>query len=203
MNKEEARRVIDVYHGNMFLDMTRGVQHLDEVLELLFDAYEQVMDKGPIANEPMTGVKVLLEDATMHEDAIHRGPAQIYPAVRNPIYACLLKSKPTLLEPIQNLWVDVPQEYMGSVTRELNRRRGMVGAMNQKGEIMTIESTMPVAESFGFAGDIRGASEGHALWSTENAGFAKLPAELKPRIQSQIRERKGLKKEMSQAEDFI
>ena len=203
MSKEEARRVINIYHGNMFVDMTRGVQHLDEVLELLFDAYEQVMDTGPIANEPMTGVKVVLEDATMHEDAIHRGPAQIYPAVRNPIYACLLKSKPTLLEPIQNLWVDVPQEYMGSVTRELNRRRGMVGAMNQKGELMTIESTMPVAESFGFAGDIRSASEGHALWSTENAGFAKLPTELKPRIQSQIRERKGLKKDMSQAEDFL
>ncbi|MBU0762634.1 MAG: elongation factor EF-2 [Candidatus Altiarchaeota archaeon] len=203
MDKEESRRVLNIYHGNMMVDMTRGVQHLDEIMELLLDGFEQCMNNGPLANEPMMGVKVVLEDASMHEDAIHRGPAQIYPAVKNPIYACLLKSNPTILEPIQNVWIDVPQDYMGSVTRELNRRRGIVGAMNQKDELMEIESTVPVAESFGFAGDIRSASEGHALWSTENAGFSKLPSELTHKITAQIRERKGLKKELPKAEDFI
>ena len=203
MEKEQARRVIDVYHGNMFIDMTRGVQHLDEVMELLLDGFEQVMASGPLANEPMMGVKVVLEDASMHEDAIHRGPAQIYPAVKNPIYACILNSNPSVLEPIQNVWVDVPQDFMGSVTRELQRRRGIVGAMNQKDELMEIEATVPVAESFGFAGDIRSASEGHALWSTENAGFSKLPTELTNKIVAQVRERKGLKRDMPKANDFI
>jgi elongation factor 2 len=203
MDKEESRRVLDIYHGNMMVDMTRGVQHLDEIMELLLDGFEQCMDNGPLANEPIMGVKVVLDDASMHEDAIHRGPAQIYPAVKSPIYACLLKSNPTMLEPIQNIWIDVPQDYMGSITRELNRRRGIVGAMNQKDELMEIEATVPVAESFGFAGDIRGASEGHALWSTENAGFAKLPSELVIKVTNQVRERKGLKKELAKAEDYM
>jgi len=202
MEKEQSRRIIDIYKGNVMVDMTRGVQHLDEVMELMLDGFEQVMDSGPLANEPMMGVKVKLIDVSLHEDAIHRGPAQVYPAVRRPIQACLIKSNPGLLEPIQNLWVDIPQEHMGSVTQELQRRRGIIGEMTQKDELMEIESKMPVAESFGFAGDIRGASEGHALWSTENAGFAKLPSELQGKIVSEVRNRKGLKKELPKAEEY-
>ncbi|MBD3262376.1 MAG: elongation factor EF-2 [Candidatus Altiarchaeales archaeon] len=203
MEKEQARRVIDVYHGNMMVDMTKGVQHLDEVMELMLDAFEEVMDNGPLAKEPMMGVKVVLSDVKLHEDAIHRGPAQVYPAVRNPLYACLLESKPLILEPMQNVWVDVPQEHMGSVTRELQRRRGIVGDMTQKDELMTIESRIPIAESFGFAGDIRSASEGHALWSTENSGFDKLPRELQQQIIAQIRQRKGLKKDLPSSKDYV
>lgn len=203
MDGDQARRIINIYHGNIMVDMTKGIQHLDEVMELLLDGFEQVMDSGSLGNEPMAKVKVILSDASLHEDAIHRGPAQIYPAVKNPIYACILKSRPCLLEPIQNLWVDVPQDMMGPVTREIQRRRGMILNMSQKDELMTLEGKIPVGESFGFAGDIRSASEGHALWSTENAGFEKLPSELQPKIVGQIRGRKGLKKELPRAEDYV
>jgi elongation factor 2 len=68
---------------------------------------------------------------------------------------------------------------------------------------MTVEGKMPIAESFGFAGDIRSASEGHALWSTENAGFDKLPAELRGKVINQVRSRKGLKPEIPKPEEFI
>ncbi len=203
MDGEEAKRVIDIYHGNVMVDMTRGVQHLDEVMELMLDAFEDVMNNGPLAKEPVTGVKVKLIDVSLHEDAIHRGPAQVYPAVRRPIYACMLLSKPCILEPIQSVWVDVPQEYMGSITRELQRRRGIIEEMKQKEELMTIKAKMPVAESFGFAGDIRSASEGHALWSTENAGFEKLPNELQYKVITEVRKRKGLKEEIPKAQEFM
>jgi elongation factor 2 len=203
MENEEAKRLINIYHGNIMVDKTKGIQHLDEVLELLFDGFEQVMNKGPLAAEPMTGVKVTLEDATLHEDAIHRGPAQIYPAVKNPMYACILKSKPCIIEPIQNVYIDVPQDYMGNVTRELQRRRGMVVDMKQKDELVTIEGKIPIGESFGFSGDIRSVTEGHALWSTENAGFDRLPSELQQKVILQIRERKGMKKELPRAEEFM
>ena len=203
IDREEAKRVIDVYRGNMMVDMTRGVQHLDEVMELMLDAFEQAMDSGPLSNEPMVRVKVKLMDAKLHEDAIHRGPAQVYPAVRRPIYATILQSTPIILEPVQNIWIDVPQEYMSSVTSELNRRRGRVDSMDQKEELMTIAGKMPISESFGFSGDIRSATEGHALWSSENAGFEKLPNELQFQAIGQIRQRKGLKKELPKASDFI
>ncbi len=203
MNNDEAKRVVDVYHGNMLLDMTRGVVQLEEVIELIFDAFEQVMDSGPLANEPCTKVKVKLMDTKLHEDAIHRGPAQVYPAVRNPLYAGMLLSKATLLEPIQKVWVDVPQKYMSPVTQELQRRRGMVGKMEQKELVMTLAGKMPVAESFGFAGDIRSASEGHALWSTENAGFEPVPQELQMKVIQSIRNRKGLSPGLPKAQEFM
>jgi elongation factor 2 len=68
---------------------------------------------------------------------------------------------------------------------------------------MTIEGKIPVGESFGFSGDIRSATEGHALWSTENAGFEKLPSELQQKIILQIRERKGMKKELPRAQEYM
>ncbi len=203
MENEEAKRVIDIYHGNMMVDLTKGIQHLDEVLELIFDAFEEVMNGGPLAKEPVTGIKIKLHDASLHEDAIHRGPAQIYPAVRRPIYANILSAKPLLLEPMQKVFIDVPQDYMGSITRELQKRRGIIGEMEQKDELMTVSAIVPIGESFGFSGDIRGASEGHALWSTENAGFDRLPTEMQYKIIGQIRERKGLTKEVPKAGDYM
>jgi len=203
MNRDEAARVIDVYHGNMMLDMTRGIIHLDEIMELIFDSFEDVMDSSPLANEPASRVKIKLVDAKLHEDAIHRGPAQVYPAVKNPIRACILAAKSVVLEPVQNIWIDVPQEYMSPVTREIQRRRGVVNDMKQKDELMTVEGKLPVAESFGFAGDIRSASEGHALWSTENAGFDRVPTELQNDIISRVRQRKGLKRDVPKPSDYM
>jgi elongation factor 2 len=104
---------------------------------------------------------------------------------------------------MMNFQVDVPQEYMGAVTRELQRRRGIIGEMTQKDELMAIEGRVPVAETFGFAGDIRSATEGHALWNSENAGFDKLPTELFPKIVKQIRSRKGMKDEIPKGEDYM
>ncbi|ODS42734.1 MAG: elongation factor EF-2 [Candidatus Altiarchaeales archaeon IMC4] len=203
MDREEAVRIMDIYQGNIMVDMTRGVQHLDEVMELMLDSFESVMNSGPLAGEPMRGVKVILSDASLHEDAIHRGPAQIYPAVKRPIYACLLRSNPSVLEPMQKVYIDIPQDYMGGVTAELQRRRGLILDMQQKDDLMTIMGKVPVSESFGFSGDIRSASEGHALWSTESAGFEKLPIELQMKAVTEIRNRKGMKKELPKAEEYL
>jgi len=200
---EESSRIVDIYHGNVLIDMTKGLQHLDETMELIMDGFEQVCDGGPMAKEPIVKMKVKLIDAVLHEDAIHRGPAQVYPAVRRPIYAGFLKSKPLLLEPVQNMFIQIPQGYMGAITRVLQSRRGMVTDIKDEGGLVTIEGQIPVAETFGIAGDIRGASEGHALWNTENAGFIELPYELQQKVITAIRERKGMKKEVPKPEEYM
>ena len=60
----------------MFLDETRGEVHIGEVIEMIMDAFEMVMDAGPLAREPCMKMKISLIDIRLHEDAIHRGPAQ-------------------------------------------------------------------------------------------------------------------------------
>ncbi|NYB51064.1 MAG: elongation factor EF-2 [Methanobacteriaceae archaeon] len=190
--KEEARKVWDVYEKSIFVNMTRGIQYLDEIKELLLEGFESAMDEGPIAKEKVMGIKIKLMDAKIHEDAVHRGPAQVLPAIRKAIYGAIMMAEPALLEPIQKVFINTPQDYMGSATREIQNRRGQIVDMGQEGDMSTVESKVPVAEMFGFAGDIRSATEGRCLWSTENAGFERLPRELQNTIIREIRQRKGL-----------
>jgi elongation factor 2 len=75
--------------------------------------------------------------------------------------------------------------------------------MSQEGDMATLESTVPVAEMFGFAGDIRSAAEGRCLWSTESAGFVRLPPELQKTIIKEIRARKGLSLEPYGPDHYI
>jgi len=203
MEKDEARKVKNIFQGNLLVDSTRGVVHLDEVMELIHDGFEQCMKKGPLTNEPCTKVKIKLIDVKLHEDAIHRGPAQMYPAVKNPIYSSMIQAEPSLMEPKQNLFIQTPSSFMGSASRDIQSRRGMILDMQQEGEQSTIQASVPVAEMFGFAGDIRSATEGNVLWNTENAGFEKVPRELQKELVSSIRKRKGLDPRPPQASDFL
>lgn len=203
MNREEARNVVDIYRNNILLDMTKGIQYLNEVMELVVEAFHEAMDGGPVSREKVAGVKVKLVDASLHEDAVHRGPAQIIPAVRSAILAGMLKAKDILLEPKQYLFIHVPQEYLGAVTREVQSRRGQILDIRQEKDMVILKAKIPVSEMFGFAGDIRSATEGRVLWSTEFAGFEKLPEELQESVIQEIRNRKGLKPEPPTPESLL
>jgi elongation factor 2 len=192
MDKDQSKKVRDIFQGNMFVDCTKGIQGLDEVMELTLDSFEQVMKRGPLSQEPCTKVMVKLLDVKLHEDAVHRGPAQIYPAVRNPIYRGMLEAGPGLLEPKQKVFIQTPSKYMGDASRDIQSRRGIIEDMRQEGEQSFVDGKVPVAEMFGFAGDIRSATEGNVLWSTENAGFENVPKELQNEQIGNIRKRKGL-----------
>ncbi|MBO5840166.1 MAG: elongation factor EF-2 [Methanobrevibacter sp.] len=195
LDKEEARRVWDVYNKSLFINMTRGIQYLDEIKELVIEGFESALEEGPVANEIAMGMKFTLVDAKLHEDAVHRGPAQILPAIRNAIKGGMMMADPTLLEPVQKVFINTPTDYMGSVTKEILNRRGQIVDMPTEGDMVNVEAKVPVAEMFGFAGEIRSATQGRCLWSTENSGFERLPRELQSQIIRQIRERKGLSPE--------
>jgi elongation factor 2 len=148
------------------------------------------------------GVCVKLMDAKLHEDAIHRGPGQVIPAARSGIYGAMVEAGTTLLEPKQKLFVTVPNELMGGVNRELNTRRSTIEDMPMEGDQVTVIAAAPVAELFGFAGAIRGATQGRALWTTEFMGFSIIPRELLDNVTREIRERKGLKPEPPTADYY-
>lgn len=195
MDKEEAKKVVWIEGKNVFVDATWGIQYLNETMELCIQAFREAMDRGPLAAEKGTGVKVRLVDAKLHEDSIHRGPAQVIPAVRSAIYGAMCQAGRILLEPIQKVTVNVPQEIMSNATRELQRRRGEIMDMTQVGDYTTIIAKVPVSEMFGFASDIRSATAGKVLWGTENMGFQPVPREMMMNVVAQIRTRKGLKPE--------
>jgi elongation factor 2 len=203
LDKDEAKGIVDIFESNVYIDKTKGIQYLNETMELILEGFHEVMKGGPLSKEPCMGVKVKLVDAKLHEDAVHRGPAQVIPASRQGIQAAMLMADDTLLEPYQKVFIQVPQDNMGGATKEIQGRRGIIINMTAEGDMTIIESRAPVSELFGFAGDIRSATEGRAMWSTEFAGFDTLPASLTAEIVCGIRERKGLKKELPQASDYL
>ncbi len=193
MDKDLMRKAYAINGTNVLVNDTKGIQYLHETKELLIEAFNEVCIRGPLAEEPCMGVMVRLVDAKLHEDAIHRGPAQTIPAMRNSVKGAMVRAGPVILEPMQKLFVSVPNEWLGGVTRELTQRRGEIEDMPADGEITTVIGKVPVAETFGFSNDIRAASQGRAIWNTENCGFVELPRSLLEGVVGEIRQRKGLK----------
>jgi elongation factor 2 len=201
---DEAKRIVAIDENvNVFVDMTSGVQYLREVMDTIIQGVRLALREGPLAHEPVRGVKVILHDAIIHEDPAHRGPAQLYPAVRNSIYAGFLTARPTLLEPIQKLDIKVPMNYISEVTAVITRKRGKILNMLTSGSIARIFAEIPVAESFDLASELRGATGGRAIWGTEFSKWAPVPDSMLVDLIIKIRERKGLPKQIPKVEDFI
>ncbi|WP_435067734.1 elongation factor EF-2 [Haloplanus sp. C73] len=203
MDKDTSQNVEQIHGTNILIDDTKGIQHLNETMELVVEGLEEALDDGPLAAEPVSGTLIRLHDAKLHEDTIHRGPAQVIPAVREAVHRALIDGEIRLLEPIQNVRIDVPSEHMGAASGEIQGRRGRVDDMYQEGDLMVIEGIAPVDEMIGFSSDIRSATEGRASWNTENAGFRVLADNLQPDIIKKIRERKGMKLELPPSIDYI
>ncbi|TFG56701.1 MAG: elongation factor EF-2 [Methanomassiliicoccus sp.] len=192
LDKDQAKGVVCFKNNNVLIDTTKGIQNLHETMELCKQAFEEAMDVGPLAGERVTGMKIMLVDAKLHEDSIHRGPGQVIPATRSGIYGAMCQAGRVLLEPMTKVYINCPQDMMGDVTRELQGRRSTIEDIHQDHDATVITAKAPIAEMFGFASAIRGATQGRALWSTENSGFVKLPVELQEKVVGDIRKRKGL-----------
>ncbi len=202
-DREETKKTWCVHNGNMLVDATRGIQSLFEVKELVIQGFQDAMNEGPLAKERCFGVKIVLEDATLHEDSIHRGPAQVLPAITRAVYAAMLSAEAVLLEPKQILTINIPQDFMGAASRELGGRRTQISEMRTEGDTTIIIAKAPVKELIGFSASIRGATEGRAIWTAEYYGYEKLPRELQKPTITEIRKRKGMDPEVKPASFFM
>ncbi len=178
--RDEAKKILFIEENNVFVDATKGVQYLQDIRELVVQAFKDAMTLGPLAREKCTGVKVKLTDAS------------IVPAIRSPIYASMLMGGAVLLEPKVNLFVSTPSEFMSGAISQIQGRRGQVVNIDQEGEAVGIHANVPVSALFGFASEIRGATQGRATWYHEYAGYEKLPSGMQEQIIKEIRKRKGL-----------
>ena len=192
MDTKVAQKVKDIYEGNMFIDGTRGIVQINEIMEMCLDMFEDVMRAGPLAREPCVNMKVTLVDCKLHEDAIHRGPAQMYPAVREGVRAAIMDSKPILYEPLQVTRIEGPNDYVGEMSKLVNGRRGQLLDMQQEGTVTVVTARMPVGELFGWSNDLRGSTGGRGSSSLVSQTFERLPMELQDKVRQQIITRKGL-----------
>lgn len=191
-DNDTALSVKHIFKGNMVLDATRGIVQLNEAIELIMEGFEQVMEQGPLAREPCVGIKVTLKDAKLHEDAIHRGPAQMYPCVREGIKLAMMNANPVMYEPVQTHLIEAPTDYTGDVTKLVMNKRGQVLELTTEGNQTFVKAKLPVGEMLGWSSDLRSVTAGRGVSSLVDQTFEKLPAELQPRVIQQIVQRKGL-----------
>jgi len=150
---------------NVIVDVTKGVQNMNEMKDSFIAAWQWATKEGALADENMRGIRVNIEDVTMHADAIHRGGGQIIGTARRVSYACELTAQPRLVEPVFSVDIQTVESAMGGIYNVLTRRRGIIiGEENRPGTpIYNVRAFMPVCESFGFTGDLRAATGGQAF----------------------------------------
>jgi elongation factor 2 len=189
---DEIRNVRNIYNGNMFLDETRGEVHIQEIIEMVLDAFEMVMNQGPLAREPCTKLKVSLVDTKLHEDAIHRGPAQVYPAIRESIVEAMKKANAFILEPLQVHVIEIPDKFLGEITKLIGGKRGQLINVSQEGTNAEVKVKLPVAEMLGWSNDLRSSTEGRGTSALLDQLFEKIPMSIQADVIKKIRNRKGL-----------
>lgn len=192
ISNNEARQYKEIYKGNVFQDRTRGIVLLGDIIDSIMDGWRLIVNAGPLAKEPLMKTKFILHDAKIHVDHMHRGPAQIYPAVRHGMQEAIAKGGAALLEPLQTHRIEAPIQFMGTITQLVGSKRGELIDVRQEAESTIIEAKIPVAEMIGWSNDLRSATEGRGISSLMDQKFQKMPPELQPAVIKRTRDRKGL-----------
>lgn len=200
MDHNEVKNMLLIHNRSVFIDATKGIQYLNEVMDMVKDAFLDVMDDGPLAREPCTKIKVKLIDADLHEDPVHRGEGQIRPAVRWAIRQAMLKANASMLEPKQIIRIDLPTELMGESIREVENRRGQIIDMKEERGASIITAKLPVSDMFGFDASLKSATSGRGFYSLIETKFERIPKELFETTVMGIRKRKGLQEDIPKPE---
>lgn len=196
---------------NILVDVTKGVQYLNEIKDSCVAALQWATKEGVLCDENMRGVRFNIHDVTLHADAIHRGGGQIIPTARRVMYASVLTAEPRLLEPVYLVEIQCPEVAVGGIYGVLNRRRGHVFEESQivGTPMFHVKSYLPVNESFGFTADLRSNTGGQAFpqcvfdhWQVLQGN--PLEAGTKPnQVILETRKRKGLKIEVPVLDNYF
>ena len=135
---------------------------------------KEQLENGVLAGYPLIGIKVTLFDGSFHD--VDSSEIAFKIAGATAIREAVMKASPGLLEPIMQVEVISPEDYMGDVVGDLNRRRGIVQGISDIASGKAIRAQVPLAEMFGYATDLRSATQGRASYSMEFAKYMEVPS---------------------------
>jgi elongation factor G len=141
---------------------------------------KQVLESGVIAGYPIVDVKVRLHNGSYHE--VDSSDIAFQVAAQMAFKEAFKKAQPVLLEPIMEVEVEVPEEYMGAVIGDLNSRRGKILGTEKKGQIVTIKAHVPLAEMFGYATTLRSLTQGRGTFQMTFSHYEEVPKNIQEQI---------------------
>jgi elongation factor G len=169
----------------IFEDAVVGGRVPREYIPSVEKGFRAVLNKGPIAGFPIVGVKATLEDGSYHD--VDSSDMAFQTCARAGFREAFLATKPVLLEPIMKMEVEVPADFQGPVTGELNKRRGLIISTETVGNTSTIVAEVPLAETFGYSTDLRSMTQGQGVFTMEFAKYKSTPGNIQKEI---VEERK-------------
>jgi len=197
---------------NVFVERTVGIAYLSEIKDSVVGGFKWACNEGPMCEERVRGLKMYLNDVTLHADAIHRGMGQISPTARRVTYAGIYLANPALLEPIFLVNITCPNPLVGTIYNVMSMRRGSVfdEGEGNAGGVANMKAYLPVAESFGFSQALAEATGGAAFsqlmfdhWQMLDGGDFKNPDDRLGKIVNAIRVRKNLAPELPPLDRYL
>ena len=137
---------------------------------------QEQMRNGVLAGYPLIDVRVTLYDGSFHE--VDSSEIAFKVAGSMALRDGALQANPVLLEPIMGVEVVTPEDYMGDVVGDLNRRRGIIGGMDENPAGKIVRADVPLSEMFGYATDLRSATQGRATYTMEFVKYAEVPGRI-------------------------
>jgi len=179
--------------GLEFINNIKGGNIPKEFIPAIQKGFKASMEKGPYAGYPMMDVKFVLLDGSFH--AVDSSEQAFKTCAQLAIKEAIPKASPHILEPIMKIEINTPDEYMGEIIGDINRRRGKIDSMRRfrKGS-QKINGSIPLMEMFGYASVLRTVSSGRASHSIEFLHYAPLPKSIEEKLLAELREKKAEKK---------
>jgi elongation factor G len=134
------------------------------------------MSNGPLMGCPLLNLKVELIDGSFH--AVDSDELSFQLAAAECFREASKLLSTNLMEPIMKLEIETPEDFIGDISADLNRRRAVIEAMDTKGNIKILKALVPLAEQFGYITNLRSMSTGRAIFTMEFSHYEKLPSEL-------------------------
>ena len=171
--------------GLIFENMVKGGNVPKEFIPSVQKGFEQAMNNGVLAGYPMDSLKVTLKDGSFHP--VDSDQLSFELAAKLAYRTAIPKASPVLLEPIMKLEVLTPEENMGDVVGDLNRRRGVVEGMGDRANSKVIKAKVPLSEMFGYVTDLRTISSGRATSTMEFSHFEEAPKNVADEVISKVK----------------
>jgi elongation factor G len=166
--------------GFDFVNKIKGGSVPTEFIPAVEKGVEDAMENGPRAGYPVVDVRVTLTDGKYHETDSSEIAFRVAGSLA--LKSALQRAKPVLLEPVFAVEVVTPEEFMGDVIGDLNRRRGQVSGMEQRGNAQVVTGHVPLAEMFGYATDLRSTTQGRATYTMQFERYDEVPPNIAERV---------------------
>ena len=173
LTKKKSTNKYDENLKFLFLDEIVGGSIPREYITPVFVGIREAMEAGVLAGYEMTGVQVVLDEGSYHE--VDSSEMAFKIAGSMGFKEACRRAKPVLLEPVMKVEVVVPEEYMGDVLGDLSSRRGHIEGMEKRASTQIIRSTVPLAEMFGYATDLRSRTQGRASYTMHFQRYSQAP----------------------------